>query len=67
MSEIFSAVRTLYSDAQSSCLSVSQIGAASNLKILLLTRAPCLNVIGLDLQISQISRAAFDSSYRNIH
>ena len=54
-------------DFQTACLCVSQVGAASYLKVFLLTRRPCLYVHRLHLQISQVAGAALQSTYRDVH
>ena len=49
--EILLAIGALDADAESACLRFAEVGAGANLEILLLFRAPCLNVIGLDLKV----------------
>ena len=56
----------LNADSQSACLSVTQIGAAANLKVFLLTWAPCFYVKALNLQVSKVTGAAFQSTNWNI-
>ena len=60
------AVVILVTDRQTSCLRVRQVGARANLKILLLSGAPSLNVAALILQIRQVTRAAAKLSYGDI-
>ena len=67
MGKVFFTVRALYSYSESSCLCVTEVRAGADLEIFLLLRRPCLNIVGLNLQISQIARAAFKRSYRYIH
>ena len=62
----FLAVRALNTDLETAGLRVTEIRAASDLEILLLTRRPCLNVAGLHLEVSQIAGAAFERAHRNI-
>ena len=58
MCEILLAVCALHTDTKASCLCVTEVGAAADFEILLLTGRPCLNVDGLLLQIWQIAGAA---------
>ena len=64
--KILPAIFSLYADLQTSCLSISQIGAASYLKVFLLTRRPCLNVTRFHFQICQITGTALQGTNRNI-
>ena len=59
-------VFALNPDLQPSCLGVSQIRAASHLKVFLLSGGPGLHVAGFYLQIRQISGAALQGSHGNI-
>ena len=54
-------------DFQTACLCIAQVGAASYLEVLLLTRGPCLYVHRFHLQVSQIAGAALQSTYRDVH
>ena len=58
---------SFYTDSKSSCLCISEIGAGTNFKVLLLSWRPRFNIAGLYLQVSQVTRAAFQLSDRNIH
>ena len=51
------AILILVADAQTACLGIAQVGAAANLKVLLLTRAPSLNVARFYFQVSHITTA----------
>ena len=64
--EILAAVLALDADAQTTRLRVAQRGAAAHLEILLLARAPCLDVAALNFQVGQIAGAAFQRANRNI-
>ena len=66
MSKVFITVFVFYTDLQTSCLCIGQVGAAAYLKIFLLSGRPCFHVYGFHLQISQIAGAAFQSSYGDI-
>ena len=52
------AILAVDADTQTAGLSITQVGAAAYLKVLLLTGAPGLNVQALDLQVSQVAGAA---------
>ena len=54
-------------DFQTACLCVAQVGAASYLEVLLLTRRPCFYVYRLHLQVSQVTGAALQRTYRDVH
>ena len=56
----------LDTDAKASCLSIAQVGAAANLKVFLLTWAPCLYVQALDLQVCQVAGAALQGADRDV-
>ena len=64
--KILAAVLALDADAQTARLRVAQRGAAADLEILLLARAPCLDVAALNLQVGQIAGAAFERADRDI-
>ena len=57
---------TIYTDFQSSCLCITQVGAASYFKVFLLSWRPCLYIDGFYFQISQITGTAFQSTNRDI-
>ena len=61
-----SALRSPDPDLKTSCLSVAQVGAGTYFEILLLSGRPCLNVTGLDLEVSQIAGAALECSYGDV-
>ena len=65
--EVILAVLALDADVQAACLRVAEIRAGADLKILLLARAPRLDVAGLDLQIGEIAGAALKLAHRNVH
>ena len=52
------AVLALDADVQAACLCIAQVGAGADLKVLLLTGAPCLDIAALDLQVRQVTGAA---------
>ena len=54
-------------DLEPSRLCITQIGAAPDFEILLLSRRPGLYIHGLHFQIRQITGTTFQSSHRNIH
>ena len=61
--EMLSPVSSLDLNIQTAGLRVAKIGAGANLKILFLTRRPCLHIERLDLQICQIAGAALKGTY----
>ena len=66
MGKVFS-ICSLNTDTESSCLSVTKIGAAPYLKILFLSWGPCFNITRFYFQVCQISGTAFQSTNRYIH
>ncbi len=66
MCKVLLAILAVYTDLQTSGLCVAEIGAAADLKVLLLTGAPCFDVNRFDLQVSQVAGAAFQRTNRNI-
>ena len=65
--QIHLAVRALDANAETAGLCVAEIRAGANLEILLLARAPRLDIAGFDLQIGQIAGAAFELTNGNLH
>ena len=61
------AVLILKADAQAAGLSIAEVGAGADLKVLLLAGAPCLNIAALDLQIGQIAGAALQLAHGYLH
>ena len=57
-----SSVFTLGTDTQTSCLCITQGRTGTNLKVLLLSGAPCFYVAGFYLQICQITTTALQST-----
>ena len=43
------------------------LSGQKRIKVFLLSRGPCFNVDGFYFQVSQVTGAAFQCSYRNIH
>ena len=66
MSKIFLTVLAIYTDFQAACLSITQVGAASYLKIFLLSWGPCLYVNRFHFEICKVTGAAFQCTNRNI-
>ena len=66
MSKIFLAIFAVYTDFQTTCLCISKVGAASYLKVFLLTWRPCFNIEGFYLKISKVTGAALKRTNRNI-
>ncbi len=67
MCEVLVAVLVLDTDLQAACLCIAEVRAAADLKILLLARAPRLNIAGNNLQVSEVSGAACKLADRNVH
>ena len=65
--EVILAVLALDADVQAACLRVAEVRAGADLKILLLARAPRLDVAGLDLQVGEVAGAALELAHRNVH
>ena len=61
------AVFAVYADTQTACLCVTEVGAAADLKVLLLARRPRFNVHRLNLQVCEVARAALERADRDIH
>ena len=66
MSKVTFSILTLHADSKSPCLCVSEVGAGTYLKILLLSRGPCLDVQGFHLQVCQVAGAAFQRTDRDL-
>ena len=66
MSKIFLAIFSVYTDFQTTCLCITKVGAASYLKVFLLSWRPCFNIQGFHFQVCQVTRAAFQCTNRNI-
>ena len=64
MSKIFLAIFSVYTDFQTTCLCITKVGAASYLKVFLLSWRPCFNIQGFHFQVCQVTRAAFQCTIR---
>ena len=60
-------VLALCADLQAACLRITEIRAGADLEIFLLTRRPCFDIAGLDLEVCQITRTAFELTHRDLH
>ena len=66
MRKIFLTILTIYTNSQTTCLRISQVGAASYFKVFLLSWGPCFYVQRFNFKVCQVTGAAFQSTYRNI-
>ena len=66
VSQIHLAVGALDADGQAAGLRVAEVRAGADLEILLLPRAPGLDVAGFDLEVGQIAGAAFELPDRDL-
>ena len=64
--EIILAVLALDADVQAAGLRIAEVRAGADLKVLLLARAPGLDVTGLDLQVGKVAGAALELAHRDI-
>ena len=65
--KIFLAVCALNADTKAARLRVTEVGAGANLKILALLRRPRFNIIGLNLKVGKVARAALKGANGDIH
>ena len=66
MRKVLFAVLAVDADLQTACLRVAEVRTGTDLKILLLSGTPCLNVNALDLEISEVAGTALEGAYRYV-
>ena len=66
VSKVLLAVCAVYADLEAASLCVTEVGAAANFEVFLLTGRPSLNVDGFYLEVCEVTGAAFECTNGNI-